>query len=173
MGFLFAHLTIDKMGLRGPKPKPSALEQLQGYPGHRPANDAEPQPPDGAPDMPEHLSDVAKQEWNWLVEMLAQMNILKQSDRAIMTLYCDTWAEYIEVRHNVEKYGMVIPNKDKTTIYQSPYINVESMLKKQLESYLAGLGLSPSSRTRIRTNGTEEESDPITDRLKNHYDNCN
>ena len=49
--------------MRGRKPKPTLMKQLNGNPGKRPLNDREPVPPAGTPTPPDYLDDVARQEW--------------------------------------------------------------------------------------------------------------
>ncbi len=49
--------------MRGRKPKPTAMKMLEGNPGRRPINGAEPKPPTSTPTCPAHLSPTAKTEW--------------------------------------------------------------------------------------------------------------
>lgn len=74
-----------------------------------------------------------------------------------MTLYCETWAEYVKARHEVEKYGFVMISPKTGSPFVNTLRNVEAMLKKQLLQYLSELGLSPTSRTRLHAEQREEE----------------
>ncbi len=147
------------MATRGPKPKPAERKRLEGNRGKRKLNN-EPKPPAGAPDMPGHLDTKGQEAWRWLCGILEGMGLLVKSDIAVMTLYCDTWSEYIEARHNVQKYGSVLASKKTGTAYLSPHISLESMLKKQLMSCLMELGLSPTSRARLNITAATED-DPL------------
>lgn len=142
--------------MRGRKPIPTAMKKINGNPGKRPLNDSEPTPPKGEPDMPEHLNETGREAWLWLSEMLGVMGLLAESDRAIMSLYCDTWSEYVDAREKVNTYGMVLLSKGGVP-YMSPYMMAESMLKKQLTQYLGELGLSPSSRSRLHVTKMKNE----------------
>ena len=51
------------MGSRGPAPKPQALKKLQGNPGRRKLNAAEPTPDSALPACPAWLNAEAKREW--------------------------------------------------------------------------------------------------------------
>lgn len=51
------------MAQRGRKPKPIAIKELEGNPGKRPLNDAEPKPVRKAPPCPKWLEPEAKKEW--------------------------------------------------------------------------------------------------------------
>lgn len=150
------------MGTPGPKPKPAARKRLEGNRGKRKLNDREPSPPAGSPEMPPHLDAASQEAWRWLCGILKGMGLLFTSDVAVMTLYCDTWAEYVAARKAVQKYGSVIPSKSTGQPYMSPYVTLESMLKKQLMSCLSELGLSPTSRARLHVERTKE-SDPLAE----------
>ena len=54
------------MGLRGPAPKPTAIKRLEGNPGKRKLNEAEPTLTVGVPECPDYLDEVAKREWGRL-----------------------------------------------------------------------------------------------------------
>ena len=151
--------------MRGRKPIPTALKQLAGNPGKRPLNEAEPKPEREAPDCPEHLNDEACNVWEWLCDTLDRLGLLAKSDVAIMTLYCETWSEYVKVRQEVEQYGFVMISPKTGNPFVNPLLNVEAMLKKQLLQYLSELGLSATSRTRLRVH-TPEQPDPMAELLR-------
>ena len=142
--------------MRGRKPKPTALKQLAGNPGKRPLNPAEPKPERGAPEAPEHLKDEARKAWDWLCDTLKRLGLLAKSDVAIMSLYCDTWAEYVKARQEVEQYRFLMISPKTGNPFVNPLLNVEAILKKQLLQYLSELGLSPTSRTRLHALPQEE-----------------
>ena len=50
----------------GRRPKPTHLKLIQGNPGKRSLNDAEPNPPRGVPSPPDHMTSAAKEAWNRL-----------------------------------------------------------------------------------------------------------
>ena len=69
------------MAQRGRKPKPTALKELEGNPGRRPLNGAEPKPDRKAPRCPSWLEEEAKKEWRvWAI--LEQMGLLTEMDMA-------------------------------------------------------------------------------------------
>ena len=51
---------VMRMAQRGRKPKPTAIKELEGNPGKRPLNDAEPKPEHKAPPCPKWLEPEAK-----------------------------------------------------------------------------------------------------------------
>lgn len=157
------------MGQRGPQATPTETKRLQGNPGHRRLNDREPVPPPGAPEMPDHFDDNAKKAWHWLCGMLGRMNLLAESDVAIMALYCDTWAEYVKVRRDVNRYGFVMISKKTGMPFMTPHLCVEAMLKKQLMQILPAMGLTASSRSQIRVSNKSSQRDIISELMNNRY----
>ncbi len=60
--------------MQGRKPKPTAIKMLEGNPGKRALNHAEPRPKVVMPRAPEHLSDEEKAKWKAVVrERWSQM----------------------------------------------------------------------------------------------------
>ena len=65
----------------GTKPAPTALKLLKGTQKSR-INHAEPPALAGFPDCPDHLDEVARQEWNRIVPELREMGVLSRIDAA-------------------------------------------------------------------------------------------
>ena len=70
------------MAQRGRKPKPTAIKELEGNPGKRPLNDAEPKPVRKAPPCPKWLEPEAKKEWRRLSKQLEQIGVLTKVNQA-------------------------------------------------------------------------------------------
>ena len=81
---------------RGRKPKPTAVKLMDGNPGKRRINGAEPKPPRSLPDCPAHLSAEAKAEWHRLAKSLNGIGLLTQVDRATMAGYCQCYGRWVE-----------------------------------------------------------------------------
>ena len=77
-----------RMAQRGRKPKPTAIKELEGNPGKRPLNDAEPKPAKKAPPCPKWLEPEAKKEWRRLSKQLEQIGVLTEVDQAAFASYC-------------------------------------------------------------------------------------
>lgn len=136
------------MSGRGKPPKPTETKRRAGNPGCRPLNDSEPEPILGAPPMPSHMEGVASETWDSVCEHLDQMGILAQSDVVILTLYCDTWALYLQAGQQVREEGINCIS-EKGGKYMNPSLSARSALAKQAATYAAELGLTISSRSRI------------------------
>jgi len=140
------------MSPRGRKPTPSATRRAEGNPGRRPLNELEPQLPAEAPECPEHLDQEAKKEWGRVVKLLETAGIITQVDRAVLAAYCRAWSLYLEADQTIQKYGLMLISA-KGVPYQSPYLNTMTAALKDVRSYAAELGMTPSSRSRVEKVG--------------------
>lgn len=114
--------------MTGRPPKPTALRVLAGNPGKRPLNDREPTP--GALDLtpPAELSAEAVPQWNRIAPMLAKCGVLRQTDRDILTHYCEAYVvHYANIRAGKINVGLL----------------------GQMRQMLGELGMTPSARSRI------------------------
>lgn len=141
--------------VRGRKPKPTQFKVITGNPGKRPLNEAEPEPRQGWPDMPAHFEDreYAVQMWEWCCEELDAMNVLSTADAAILEIIALDYALMREAEEMVQQFGIACTTKKDgkvTSVYQSPYLSAANSAKRRLHVMLAEMGLSPTSRTRIK-----------------------
>ena len=81
--------------MRGRKPKPTHLKVLEGNPGRRPINGAEPKPAGDLPTCPAHLGPSAKAEWKRLARDLNRIGLLTMADRAALAVYCQSWGRWM------------------------------------------------------------------------------
>jgi P27 family predicted phage terminase small subunit len=102
------------MGQRGPAPLPSAARKARGDSrkiGSRKLKELganEPRPAKGVPEMPESLSDGAKQEWGRLVPELAAVNgLLALIDSDALAAYCEDMATLRSLRETHQRLGNV------------------------------------------------------------------
>jgi P27 family predicted phage terminase small subunit len=147
--------------MRGRKPDPTKLKILRGVQNDR-INHSEPIPPSGKPEPPEHLDKLAKEEWERLCVILKEMGLLSLADGPALALYCECYSKWLRVRGEIAKHGMVI--KSTTDVIQkgkvvatkeylraNPAINIEVQMARMMKDLLIEFGLTPSSRSRIRT----------------------
>lgn len=149
------------MGLRGPAPKPTALKRLEGNPGKRKLNAAEPKPDASIPQCPAWLRTEAKAEWRRVAGRLHAAGILTYVDMAVLAMYCQAWARLIEAEKMVKKHGQVVVSS-KGTEYMSPWLTAAMSAEKSVSALAAKLGMSPADRTRLSSadgqQGGESES---------------
>ena len=150
----------------GPPPVPTNLRLLHGNPGHRPLPQGEPKPrADKAPSCPRDLTADAKKVWRKLVPELRALGLLTVLDGELLSVYCQTYADWLHYRKQIVQYGdmQIIRNDDGTPKYmqQSPYVGMANRAVAILKSYAAEFGFSPASRTRISVMPPEVEKDPF------------
>ncbi|HEV8642060.1 MAG TPA: P27 family phage terminase small subunit [Methylomirabilota bacterium] len=84
------------MGRRGKKPKPSALDKLDGGAGHRHRNRNEPKPPASEAMCPAWLlgDRVARAIWDAEAPGMIRLGLLTTADRMIFAALCERAALY-------------------------------------------------------------------------------
>lgn len=146
--------------MSGPMPEPTRKKRLKGNPGKRKLRKNEPTPVVGAPEPPDWLCEVAREEWFRLCGELLALGMLHRMDRALITAYCETWAEYCEAVQRVRDEGHVVIS-EKGGAYQHPWVGIKNQAAERLIRLAGHFGLSPAARTRISTPGKAPEADPL------------
>lgn len=147
---------------RGRKPRPTAQKRLDGNPGKRPLNDAEPAPPpldQAAPDQavaggadadqPAELDGqpVAIAEWHRLVPMLRRCRQVTEADRAALVALCLEWDRYLEARGKAHPRVVASPSG---YAMPNPWLSIQTKALTGCLKLWAELGLTPSSRSRVK-----------------------
>jgi P27 family predicted phage terminase small subunit len=145
--------------MRGRKPLPSNVVRLRGNPGKRRLNDAEPRPAAKAPPCPACLGDEARKEWQRLAKELAALGLLTGLDRNLLAAYCQAHALWVEAVSSIGRYGTMVKSPNGFPM-QSPYVAVANKQVDIMVRIAAELGMTPSSRTRIRV-GDKPPEDPF------------
>ena len=143
----------------GPPKKPSALELLQGSPGKRARNTAEPQPlalADLTP--PPELSDAAQALWHRDAPIAYAMGTLTVADVTELALACreQPWGDHYAAVADAEMFKNGKPRRRP-----SPATWVALKLWASASSRRARLGFNPSDRTKIRVTKDDGHDDPV------------
>jgi len=150
--------------MRGRKPKPTRVKEVTGNPGKRPLNDQEPQLAAGVPDIPAHLNDVARAEWERIAPQLAAAGVLTQADRAALAGYCVAWARWVEAEEKVRASGLLLKDKDSGKLFKNPFLAIANEALAQMRGFASEFGLSPASRSRVKAQG-KAAADPMAEFL--------
>ena len=134
---------------RGRKPKPTAIKRLAGNPGHRRLNDREPQLPLAIPACPRNLSQDAKRHWKRFAVQLYNAGIITEIDQSILAALCAEWATWSKAKAQLAKHGLVALTAGGS-YKPSPYITISNTALANILRMLAELGMTPSSRTRVK-----------------------
>jgi P27 family predicted phage terminase small subunit len=134
--------------MRGRKPTPTSLKLLHGNPGRRPIRGGEPQPPRSQPSCPAHLSATAKAEWKRLARSLNQIGLLTQVDRAALAAYCQAYGRWVEAERKLQETPVLLKTP-AGYVQPSPWLAIASKQLELMAKFMAELGLTPSSRSRL------------------------
>jgi P27 family predicted phage terminase small subunit len=144
--------------MRGRKPKPSALKELEGNPGKRAVNKKEPKPDVAIPSCPNHLTGVAKQEWNRVTKELAKLGLITNVDRAALAAYCTAYKDYVRAENELKEGGQVIFT-EKGGAYQNPWVGIKNSAIEKMIKIGVEFELTPSSRVRLQVEKPNEENE--------------
>ncbi|KAB2882704.1 MAG: phage terminase small subunit P27 family [Albidovulum sp.] len=154
------------MTMRGRKPNPAALRRLNGNPGKRGYNPAEPVPPQGLPDCPPHLSELARAEWHRIAATLHDMGVLTLVDRAVLAAYCQAWGRWVEAGEKLKETPVMLKTPSGY-VQQSPWLSVANKQMELMGRYMAELGITPASRSRVASlhPDPEPQNQPVVIRI--------
>jgi phage terminase small subunit len=141
------------MGRRGRKPKPSALDKLDGGASHRKRNRKEPKPPPSEQACPDWLrSDpVARVIWESEAPTIIRMGCLTKADRLLFSALCERAALY----HRASQRLRRAPKKGEDVLLTStkangkqprPEIGIAKGALEGLRQLAALFGMSPADR---------------------------
>lgn len=162
----------------GRRPKPTALKELSGNPGHRPLNDSEPNPERVAPEMPKGMAIAARREWSRIVPALLQLGVLSSIDGKALAAYCDAYSMWELARKDLHKNGLVQDSpaldKENCAIFiegapliirkKNPAFEIYNTAAKLMKSFLIEFGLTPASRSKLKIQKPAEK-DPMEEFL--------
>jgi P27 family predicted phage terminase small subunit len=146
--------------MSGPPKKPTAWRRSEGNRGKRAWNHAEPKPPEGTPDCPDHLSEEAKAEWHRLVDTLVSMGVITIVDRAVLAAYCQAYGRWVEAERKLLETPLLFKTPSGY-VQQSPWLNIANRQMELMGRYMAEIGLTPASRSRIAIMNPADQPEPI------------
>ena len=152
--------------MKGRKPKPTNIHVLEGgsKKTHRPLNDREPKPPAAIPKCPKHLDKEARSEWNRMVKELEPVGLLTNLDKTVFAIYCESFSTWAQAAKKIQEMGMVRITKNGFT-EQNPYFPIANKAKEQMMKALIELGMTPSSRSRIKVDTPKPKKENGKDRF--------
>ena len=147
--------------MKGAKPKATVVKLITGNPGHRPLNEREAKVRIVIPDPPEMLTENedAMKEWRRVTPLLAEVGLIAQLDRATIAGYCMAWSRWIECEKMLKSTGLIVKAPNGYPMY-SPYLSASNKALDQVRQFSEQIGLSGSSRSRIKANQPDDDEDP-------------
>lgn len=153
--------------MRGRKPKSTAQRRLEGNPGKRPLNVEEPRLPATAAALdtpPGELigHDAAMREWRRLAPMLRKSRTVTDADRSALLALTLEWERYLDATDKVSTLGMVVKAPSGYPI-TNPYLSIARSALAACSRLWPELGLTPSSRSRVKAAPDAPENDPFAE----------
>jgi len=137
----------------GRKPLPSAVKRARGTYKKDPQREnlLEPKLEPGRPPKPDIVTGdaVASEMWDWLCGMLSEMKVLTLADRLIV--------QQIAINESVNRKLASKLLHGELTVAESQMYKFTSTTAVRL---LGEVGLTPSSRSRLKVVSEEEEENP-------------
>lgn len=141
--------------MAGRKPIPTKLKILRGNPGRRPLPENESEVPAGIPEPPKHLKGKGKKEWQRILPELYRAGLVTKIDGAALAAYCDCFALWDEASIEIKKNGILTKGENgEPTI--NPAVKVSNAAMDRMRKFLVEFGMTPSSRSRVKTAGKPE-----------------
>lgn len=136
------------MGRRGPKRTPTAILQARGsWRGKTRAKGPTATP--GRPTPPVYLRPAARKHWEYLADLLEEMEILAELDGDMLGAYCQTIAKWEENELFLEKNGATyqhIGTTGKKNPKMRPEVQYAKTLWSEIKAFAALFGLTPANR---------------------------
>ena len=153
--------------MAGRRPKPTVLKLVEGNPGKRKINKAEPKPARSIPSCPAHLSDSGKVAWGRLTVLLDRMGVLTEADSAALERLCDCYSDVLTCREALAVDGWTYKTTDaqgNTLIKGNPAAAQLRAADSQFKSYLIEFGLTPAARSKVHaTPDDDKKADPLAE----------
>jgi P27 family predicted phage terminase small subunit len=132
---------------------------MEGNRGKRAWNHDEPVPPDGIPRCPKHLAPVARAEWRRVARSLHAMGVLTPIDRAALAAYCQSYAKWVEAENKLRETPALLKTPSGY-VQQSPWVAISNKQLELMGRYMAELGMTPASRSRVGVNDPRMQLPP-------------
>jgi P27 family predicted phage terminase small subunit len=145
------------MARPGPAPKPTHLKVVRGERKDR-INSKEPKPKKSKPKCPTWVSKDAKAIWKRTADQLEAMGLLYEADQDILTSYAIAVVTYKQATQLVDQQGVLIEGR-RDGLVTNPAVRVQRDQATLIRMLASELGLTPSSRSRLKAEEAEDGDD--------------
>lgn len=148
----------------GRKPLPTNLKLVKGTARPHRLNKNEPMPSVVAPDPPSHLDERARAKFVDMAEMLVRYGVMTEMDSGALARYAVIWCRWVDAEVEIKRRGPIVKT-EAGNIIQNPFLCVANKCMAQMAQIESEFGMTPSSRTRIRTADQADRADPFEEYL--------
>ncbi len=134
----------------GRKAKPTALKLLDGNPGKKPLPKNEPQPFLALPPTPAWMTLRAKREYRRVGALLLSSKMVTVLDGFGLAMVASSYATWVEAEIAVQEHGLLVKGRDGAPAV-NPFRRVANEAYDRTRQMLVEFGMTPSSRTRVKT----------------------
>ena len=148
---------------RGRKPKPTFSKLVEGNPGRRPLNHAEPNPQvlDNLK-APAWLDRFGKDFWNDFAPKLRRLRLLTELDARLLAAAAERWSVYIRASRKLKKTLTQVSRANGR--HARPEVAISKQALDSVRAILAEFGIGPASRTRVKPVDEEQKDvDPAAE----------
>ncbi len=148
--------------MKGRRAQPIEKKLGKGNPGRRPLNSKAPLRVAGEPVPPKHLRGYALECWHEYAGLLKKRGQLSAESRISLTALCEVYAEWCELRDDLQKNGRFQTVETKSggmMERQRPALSAFQDADRRLRAWLIEFGLTDASRAKVSVT-PEEETDP-------------
>jgi len=149
------------MARPGPAPTPSHLRVVRGDRKDR-INTNEPKPKKAKPKCPSWLGKEAKAVWRRTAIQLDLMGLLFEADQDILAAYSVAVVTYKDATKLVEEQGILIEGR-RDGLVTNPAVRVQRDQATLIRMLASEMGLTPSSRTRLKAEESNDAEDDLLD----------
>jgi P27 family predicted phage terminase small subunit len=139
----------------GRKAKPIELKVKEGNPGKQRLPSGIPTPPGHMPDIPAHLDEYGRQEWERIADGLNVMGILREVDQNILGAYCASYSrwrhaeEYLNKLKKESPLSALVLKTVSGNYIQQPLIGIANTAARDMVKYASEFGLTPAARASL------------------------
>lgn len=103
--------------------------------------------------------------WNDLVPELERLGLLTVVDGAALAGLCQVWKDYVECTRFIKKHGRTFTTESGYVVPR-PEVAIAQKALQAVKAFCAEFGLTPSSRTRLKTPQAEKTEDEYEEFLR-------
>lgn len=146
----------------GRRPKPTSLKVLQGNPGKRRLNEAEPKPPPGEVVKPVTLSSGAGVVWDEMAPICLAMGTLTTADRKSFATFCELQstleqASACKGQPSYQPFRVALDEaSERFVVVIDAVLKLERDTAAAIRPFYEKFGLEPVARARISVQKPEQ-----------------
>jgi P27 family predicted phage terminase small subunit len=136
--------------MQGRKRKPSSVRLAEGNPGHRPIP-IEVAFPTGMR-CPGWLTKEARKEWKRITDALADMDLFRLPDRAVLASYCQAYSRWKAAEELISIEGPVLKttgHNGQEKVVRHPALGIAEQAQRQMLRSAALCGFTPADRSKV------------------------